>query len=266
MNVQTIEAVSQHPMSLHGKVALIVGGYGAIGTTISEVLTLAGATSIIAGRTGDQALALAADLAAQGFSAHGIELDACDANAVHAVSACLKQQHGSIDILVNCTGFNKEQMLFEVTPEAFDEVYSRTLRAGMFLSQAVAAQQLSAERGGSHIHLLSVRSSFGFRNRGYSAFCAAKGGLAVLLKQLATELGPYGITVNGVAPGLVRTQKNETVFDDPTAFKRATANIPLARLATPEDVAGAVHFFASSLSRFVTGQILRIDGGLTAST
>ncbi|WP_342734131.1 SDR family oxidoreductase [Bradyrhizobium sp. B117] len=266
MNVQTIEAGSEHPMSLHGKVALIVGGYGAIGTTISEVLTLAGATTIIAGRSGDQALALAAELATQGFSAHGIELDACDVNVAHAVSACLKQQHGSIDILVNCTGFNKEQMLLEVTPEAFDEVYSRTLRAGMFLSQAVAAQQLSAGRGGSHIHLLSVRSSLGFRNRGYSAFCAAKGGLAVLLKQLATELGPYGITVNGVAPGLVRTQKNEKALDDPAAFKRATANIPLARLATPEDVAGAVHFFASSLSRFVTGQILRIDGGLTAST
>lgn len=163
MNVQTIEAGSQDPMSLHGKVALIVGGYGAIGTTISEVLTLAGATSIIAGRSGDQALAVAAELARQGFSAHGIELDACDVKAVHAVPACLKQQHGSIDILVNCTGFNKEQMLFEVTPEAFDEVYSRTLlrddglasqacgasaRAGMFLSQAVAAQQLSAKEAG----------------------------------------------------------------------------------------------------------------------
>ncbi|WP_407121425.1 SDR family NAD(P)-dependent oxidoreductase [Bradyrhizobium sp. STM 3561] len=263
MNVQTIEAGSLHPMSLHDKVTLIVGGYGAIGTTISEVLTLAGATTIIAGRSGDRALALAAELATQGFSAHGIELDACDVNAVHAVSACLKQQHGSIDILVNCAGFNKEQMLFEVTPEAFDEVYSRTLRAGMFLSQAVAAQQLSAGRGGSHIHLVSVRSSLALRNRGHSALCAAK---AVLLKQLATELGPYGITANGVAPGLVRTQKNEKALDDPAAFKRASANIPLARLATPEDVAGAVHFFASSLSRFVTGQILRIDGGLTAST
>ncbi|MGY3131152.1 NAD(P)-dependent dehydrogenase (short-subunit alcohol dehydrogenase family) [Bradyrhizobium sp. USDA 4501] len=264
MNVQRVDVGCQNPLSLHGKVALIVGGYGAIGKTISEMLALAGATTIVAGRS-ERAQALAAELSTRGCSVHGVELDACDVGAVHLLSASLRQQHGSLDILVNCTGFNKEQTLFEVTPEAFDEVYSKTLRAGMFLSQAVAAQQLSAGRGGSHIHLLSLRSSLGVRNRGYSAFCAAKGGLAVLLKQLATELGPHGITVNGVAPGVVRTQKNEKALDDAAAFERATANIPLGRLATPEDVAGAVHFFVSPLSRFVTGQILRIDGGLTAS-
>ncbi|MCA6107922.1 SDR family NAD(P)-dependent oxidoreductase [Bradyrhizobium cenepequi] len=265
MTVQNVNIQLKHSMSLLGKVALVVGGYGAIGTTISETLAIAGATGIVAGRSGDRARALAAELSNKGCSVQGVELDACDVGAVRDLSASLKQQYGSIDILVNCVGFNKEQKLLDVTEDAFDEVYTRTLRAGMFLSQAVAAQQVTAGTGGSQIHLLSVRSSIGFRNRGYSAFCAAKGGLAVLLKQLATELAPYGITVNGVAPGAVRTQKNDKALQDAATFQRAVADIPLGRLATPADVAGTVHFFASPLSRFVTGQILYVDGGLTAS-
>lgn len=266
MSVRTVDTQPQYSMSLFGKVALIVGGYGAIGTAISETLAVAGATSIVAGRQGHCAQALAGELNDKGFPAQGVELDVCDVGAVRELSASLKQQHGSIDILVNCVGFNKEQNFLDVTEDAFDEVYLKTLRAGMFLSQAVATHQIMAGRGGSHIHLLSVRSFLGLRKRGYSAFCAAKGGLAVLLKQQATELGPFGITVNGVAPGLVQTSKNDKAFQDPTTFQQATASIPIGRLATPSDVAGTVHFFASAASRFVTGQILYVDGGLTAST
>ncbi|WP_245284131.1 SDR family NAD(P)-dependent oxidoreductase [Bradyrhizobium sp. Cp5.3] len=253
-----------HTMDLHGKVALVVGGYGAIGTTISKTLAAAGATSVIVGRNGDQARALAVQLTDGGYIAEGLELDASNTEAVRELSTSLVQRYGSIDILANCVGFNKEQKLLEVTEEAFDKVYSRTLRAGMFLSQAVAAHQIAAGKGGSQIHLLSIGSSLGFRDRGYSSFCAAKGGLAILLKQHATELAPHGITVNGVAPGRVRTQKNDKALGDKETFERATADVPLGRLATPADVAGAVHFLASGLSRFVTGQILYVDGGQSA--
>ncbi|WP_038937414.1 SDR family NAD(P)-dependent oxidoreductase [Bradyrhizobium japonicum] len=255
---------TQHSMDLCGKVAFVVGGYGAIGTTSPKTLAAAGAISVIAGRNGDQARALAYQLSDRGYLAEGLELDAINTEAIRELSSSLVHHHGSIDILANCLGFNKEQRLLEVTEEAFDEVYSRTLRAGMFLSQVVAKHQIAAGRGGSQIHLLSVGSSLGFRDRGYSSFCAAKGGLAVLLKQHATELGPHGITVNGVAPGRVRTQKNDRALEDASTFRQATANVPLSRLATPDDVAGAVHFFASELSRFVTGQILYVDGGLSA--
>lgn len=265
MTIENVDIEVQHSMGLHGQIALIVGGYGAIGATITETLAVAGAISLIAGPNGDQARALADELIGAGHTAEGFELDASNAGAIRELTTFHAQHYGAIDILVNCVGFNREQKLLEVTEEAFDKVYSRTLRAGMFLSQAVAAQQVIAGRGGSQIHLLSVGSALGFRERGYSAFCAAKGGLAALLKQHAAELAPHGITVNGVAPGRVRTHKNKKTLDDQVAFQRATANIPLGRLATPQDVAGAVHFFASPLSRFVTGQILYIDGGLTAS-
>lgn len=265
MTVQNANTQIKQPMCLLGKVALVVGGYGAIGATISETLADAGATAIVAGRNADRARALAAELTNKGCSVQGVALDACDVSAVRDLSASLKQQHGSIDILVNCLGFNREQKLLDVTEDAFDEVYVKVLRAGMFLSQAVGTHQLEGGNGGSQIHLLSIRSSLGFRHRGYSSFCAAKGGLAVLLKQHATELAPYGITVNGVAPGAVRTHKNEKAFEDAATLQLAIADVPLGRLATPADVAGAVHFLASSLSRFVTGQILYVDGGLTAA-
>ncbi|QOZ33248.1 SDR family NAD(P)-dependent oxidoreductase [Bradyrhizobium sp. CCBAU 53421] len=266
MSIQNVESHHQHSFSLHGKVALVVGGYGAIGAAISETLATAGAMSIVAGRSGDRARAFAAELNDKGLSVQGVELDACDVAAVRRLPSSLKHQYGSIDILVNCVGINKEQPLLEVTEDAFDQVYHGTLRAGMFLGQAVAAHQVAAEKRGSHIHILSLRSSLGFRDRGYSAFCAAKGGLAILLKQHATELAPYGITVNGVAPGVVRTHKNDKALEDTATFQEAITDIPLRCLATPSDVAGAVHFFASSLARFVTGQILYVDGGLTAST
>lgn len=251
-------------MSLRNKVALIVGGYGAIGSTISQTLVAAGASAIIVGPNGDQARALGSELVDNGYLAEGVELDVSNVTAIRELSASVVDHHGSIDILVNCLGFNIEQRLLDVTEEAFDKVYSRTLRAGMFISQAVAMHQVALAKGGSQIHLLSVASTAGQRGRGYSAFCAAKGGLAVLLKQHAIELAPHDITVNGVAPGRVRTCKNEKALEDPSRLQRATEDIPLGRLARPEDVAGAVHFFASPLSRFVTGQILYVDGGLTA--
>ncbi|ULJ74324.1 SDR family NAD(P)-dependent oxidoreductase [Rhizobium gallicum] len=251
---------------LTGNVALVVGGYGAIGSTISEMLAAAGAKCIIAGRDGDRSKNVAEDLRARHLDAEGVEVDACNVQAVRDLTDAIAAKRGSIDILVNCVGFHKEEKLLDVTEEAFDEVYTKTLRVGMFLSQAVAKHQISSARGGRQVHLLSVRSSLGFRGRGYSAMCAAKGGLAILLRQQATELAQHGVTVNGVAPGTVRTRKNDEALQDSAAFQRAVANIPLGRLATPADVGGAVLFFTSPLASFVTGQTLFVDGGLTISS
>ncbi|MDX0980363.1 SDR family oxidoreductase [Sinorhizobium medicae] len=260
-----LNEVLTNPTRLTGKIALVVGGYGAIGTTISEMLAAAGATCIVAGRNGERSRGLAKEFHTRGWKAAGAEVDASNVKAVRDLTDVLVKEHGTIDILVNCVGFHKEQPFLEVTEDAFDEVYAKTLRVGMFLSQAVARHQVAVGRGGSHVHLLSVRSSLGFRDRGYSSMCAAKGGLAILLKQQATELAPHQITVNGIAPSAVRTRKNDEVLRNPAALQRAAANIPFGRLATPTDVAGAVLFLASPLAAFVTGQLLYIDGGLTSS-
>ena len=172
-------------------------------------------------------------------------------------------QCGRLDILVNCVGIQREQPLLEVTEEAYDEVYRVNLKAAMFLAQAAAHHQ--RDRGGRQVHLLSVRAQLGLRDRGYSAYCSTKGGLAMLVKQHALELAPYGITVNGVAPTFVHTEMIRHVMDNPQFHQALLERIPLGRIADPSDIVGPVLFFCTPAAGFVTGQVLYVDGGITAS-
>ncbi len=124
---------------------------------------------------------------------------------------------------------------------------------------------MAAERGGKQVHLLSMRSQLGLRDRGYSAYCSTKGALVMLVKQHAMELAPHGITVNGVAPTFVYTEMIRHVMENPEFRKTLDERIPLGRIANPKDVAGPVLFFCAPASDFVTGQTLYVDGGITAS-
>ena len=136
----------------------------------------------------------------------------------------------------------------------------------MFLGQAVARAQLEhGTTGGRHVHLLSVRSWICMRDRGYSSCCGRGGGLVMLVRQHALELAPYGITVNGVAPTVVRTVMAEHWLTDPVRREKLLSRIPLGRVAEVDDVAGSVLFFLTPASSFITGQVLYLDGGITAS-
>ena len=240
-------------MKLRGKVALVPGGYGGLGAEICRALAAEGAKVVVAGRSRAKASALARRI--RGVA---MQMDVRDAAEIERA---LKPV-GRIDILVNCAGVQREQPLGEVSEQAWDEVIGTNLKAAMFLAQAVARRQ---KRGGKQVHLLSVRAQLGLRGRGYSAYCAAKGGLAMLIRQHASELAPRGICVNGVAPTVVRTRMGAHWLKNPTTRAWLKERIPLGRSAKPEDVAGAVLFFCSPASDYVTGQILYVDGGLTAS-
>ncbi len=124
---------------------------------------------------------------------------------------------------------------------------------------------MAAERGGKQVHLLSVRSQLGLRDRGYSAYCSTKGALVMLVKQHAMELAPHGITVNGVAPTFVYTEMIRHVMENSEFRKTLDERIPLGRIANPKEVAGPVLFFCAPASDFVTGQTLYVDGGITVS-
>ncbi len=250
---------------LDGKVVLLPGGYGGIGEAIAWGAALAGATVVIAGRDRGKAEALAATLVADGLKAEGVALDVASVPEIHAVVDDVAARHGSVDILVNCAGIQREQKLAEVTEEAFDEVYAVNLKAAMFLGQAVAKHQVAAGRGGKHVHLLSVRSTLGIRARGYSAYCATKGAVAMLIKQHAMELAPHNITVNGVSPTFVYTEMIRHVMENDEFRAGLLQRIPLGRIADPKDIVGPVLFFMSPASDFVTGQNLLVDGGITAS-
>jgi gluconate 5-dehydrogenase len=152
-----------------------------------------------------------------------------------------------------------------VTEEAWDEVVAVNLKAAMFLGQAAARHQVAAGRGGKQVHLLSVRAMLGLRDRGYSAYCSTKGGLALLVRQHAVELARHRITVNGVAPTVVRTPMASHWLTNPATATAIVERIPLRRVGEPEDVVGAVLFFCAPASDFITGQVLYADGGLTAT-
>jgi NAD(P)-dependent dehydrogenase (short-subunit alcohol dehydrogenase family) len=232
---------------------LVAGGYGGIGEAVCRGLAKAGAKVIVAGRDAGKAVALASKL-----NGKALQLDVKD---VGAIERGLKP-FPRIDIFVNCAGVSREETLDNVTEAAWDEVLDTNLKAAMFLAQAVARRQ---KRGGKQVQLLSVRAQLGLRGRGYSTYCASKGGVVMLVKQHASELGPRGICVNGVAPTVVRTEMGAHWLKNPKTRAWLKERIPLGRVAETEDVVGAVLFFCSPAADYVTGQILYVDGGLTAS-
>lgn len=251
--------------SLKGKTAYVTGGYGGIGEAIAWALALAGAQVAVSGRDAAKAEALAAELRAAGHAAFGTAMDAHDVGSIRDSVRAVASHFGTLDVLVNCVGIQREQALLEVTEDTYDEVLQVNLKAAMFLAQAAAREQIRGGRGGAQIHLLSVRAQLGLRGRGYSAYCSTKGGLVMLIRQHASELATHGITVNGIAPTVVRTEMARHWLENPETRQQVLSRIPLGRVADPKDVAGAAVFFCSPAAGFVTGQVLYIDGGITAS-
>jgi gluconate 5-dehydrogenase len=241
------------------------GGYGAIGEAIAIAMARRGAQVIVAGPSAAKAESLAARLVAGGGRAEGIALDARSVADITRATAQAVALMGGIDVLVNCVGIQREQMLMEVTEETFDAVYETNLKSGMFLAQAVARDQIARGQGGRQIHLLSVRSQLALRGRGYSAYCATKGGLAMLVKQHAMELAPHGITVNGVAPTFIQSDRIRPHLDKPEFRDFILERNPLGRIGDPLEVAGQVIAFAAPAGSYMTGQIVFVDGGVTAS-
>jgi gluconate 5-dehydrogenase len=249
---------------LDGKVALVAGGYGGIGASVCRGLAASGAKIAVAGQRAERSEALAKQLCDDGADAIAAPFDAHKVADIQRMVDGVAAHFGRLDILVNCVGLNREEKLLDITEENFDYVYSANLKSALFLSQA-AARHMIAQGGGKHVHLGSVRTLLGLRGRGYAAYCAAKGGLGTMCKQLAAELAPHRINVNVVAPTFVRTEQVAAMLSDPQFYATLTARIPLGRVAEPEEVMHAVLFFVSRASDFITGQTLYLDGGITAT-
>lgn len=248
-----------------GARVLIPGGYGAIGEAIAWGFARRGASVTIAGPRRAKAMALADAIIAHGGQALGLELNA---RKTADIAACVDEAAaamGGIDILVNCVGIQREQPLLEVTEEIFDEVYETNLRSAMFLAQAVARHQIAAGKGGRHIHILSVRSQLALRGRGYSAYCSTKGGLLMLVRQHAMELAPHNITVNGVAPTFIQSDRIRPHLERAEFRDFILQRNPLGRIGEPVEVVGQVLTFAAPAGSYMTGQTVFIDGGVTAS-
>ena len=257
---------AQSVFGLDGKVALITGGCGGMGTALCEGLSALGAHIGVADRDAERVAAQVASLQAKGVKAFGATFDAMSATDTARMVDEIADHFGRLDILVNTIGGNtKEELADAVTEAGFDEVIRLNLTTAMFQSQAAAKRMIAGGRGGKLVHIGSVRSLLALRGRGFSAYCAAKGGLSVLCKQLAAEWAPHRINVNMISPTFVRTPQGERFLTDPAFKQGVIARIPLGRIGETSDVVAAASFLSSHGSDFITGQTLFLDGGLTAT-
>ena len=250
---------------LDGLVAFVPGGYGGIGEAVCWGLALAGAIPVIVGRTGQKAEALAAAIRSAGLHADALVADAESVESMRSAVDRTHAQHGRLDLLVNCVGIQREELLADVSEDKFDEIVRVNLKAAMFVAQACARHQIAGGRGGAQVHLLSVRAQLAMRGRGYSAYCATKGALVMLIKQHGSELAPHGIRVNGVAPTVVATEMGRHWLDNETTRRYLLERIPMGRVADPKDIVGPVLFLCAPAASYVTGQVMYVDGGITAS-
>ena len=248
---------------LDGQVALVAGGYGGIGAALSLGLAQQGASVVIAGRSEEKSAALADHFASGGFKALGLSFDIKEPDEISSLVEQTVREYGRLDILVNCVGTHIEKPAEELSAEDWDQVHDTNLRGAFLLAQAAGRQMIKQERG-KQIHISSVRSLLGIR-RGFAAYTSSKAGMNLLVKQLATEWARYGINVNGIAPTFIRTELVRHYLEDEDFYNALVSRIPLTRVGEPLDIVGATVFFASPAADFITGQILFIDGGVTAT-
>ena len=252
---------------LDGKVALVAGGGGAIGSAMAAALAGAGARVVIVDQTDDRAEAAAAPIRAAGGEVLALGADVTsEAECGRAVTAAV-DRFGRLDIHVNAVGGGAGKVLFsaeEYPRDAWDWIYELNVRSTLCATQAAAKAMIAGGRGGRVLNISSVRASLGI-NAGYSAYVAAKGAISSLTRQWATEWAKHGITVNAIAPTFVDTPQVAMLLDDPAFKAGVVSRVPLGRVGGTGDLTGAAIFFCSDASSFVTGQVLGIDGGLTAT-
>ena len=162
--------------------------------------------------------------------------------------------------MVNCAGIEKRADFWDVTEADYDLVLNLNLKAVFFTTQAVVKHFMATDNKGKIINISSVHEELPFPH--FTSYCASKGGVKMITRNLAVELGPMGITINNVAPGAIATPINHDLLNNPELLKKVTNNIPLGRMGEPEDVSGIVAFLASDEAKYITGSTFYVDGGL----
>jgi NAD(P)-dependent dehydrogenase (short-subunit alcohol dehydrogenase family) len=248
-------------MRMDGKTALVTGARRGIGKAIALILAEAGADAAVCDTVLDDGKldAVSTEIAAMGRVSVPIQVDISDRAQVETMARRAMEALGRIDILVNCAGiWLPGQTLLECGEENWDKVIDTNLRGTFLCCQIVGRIMVSQRRG----NIINLSSQVGLNpGVGGGAYSISKAGIIMLTRQLALELSPFGIRVNALAPGVVMTDFNKDLWANPAIAGRIVGTIPLGRMATPEDIAETALFLASEASAYITGTIIKVDGG-----
>jgi len=244
-------------MSLKDKAALVTGGAQGIGLTIAEALALEGAHVFLGDVNLEGAEKSAENLRSQGHKASAVQLNVADPEQVRSVFDSISKEAKPVDILINNAGITRDGLAMRMKEEDWDLVLNINLK-GSFLCSQQAAKQMMKQKRGAIVNISSIVGVMG--NAGQANYSSSKAGLIGLTKTMARELAARNITVNAVAPGFIDTDMTR-VLDEKVRGK-LIEQIPLARLGEPKDIADCVSFLVSEKARYITGQVINVNGGM----
>lgn len=247
---------------LTGRVAIVTGGGGGLGRPISVALAQCGADIIVDDFDAEHLAATVAEIEALGRRCVAVTADLTSAEAMTEMAGRAVEEFGRIDVLVNVAGTNARFDAEAMPPEEFERVL-RINTLGTFLACQAVGRVMIEQKRGSIVNVSSVRGRVA-PGMGGSAYATSKGGVDQLTRTLAAEWAKYGIRVNAIAPALIMTDMTRDFLSQPDVYAKMTAEIPMRRLGEPGELVGPVVLLASDESSFMTGQIVYVDGGLSA--
>jgi gluconate 5-dehydrogenase len=255
--------MSDQLFDLSGQVAIVTGTSRGLGQNFARALARAGADLVLTSRRKETLAEFEKEIQALGRRTVALELDVRDEGSIRAMAAAAESAFGQIHILVNNAGCNVRKPALEVTWEDWNQVVETNLRGSFFVAQAIARGMMRHQYG-RIINIGSVTSVFGYA--GLAAYGASRGGIRQLTMSLADDWGPSGITVNCLAPGWFKTAQNQALYENDEWVEYLVDRIPVRRPGAPNDLDGAVVFLASEASRYMTGQTLLVDGGISTGS